>query len=165
MLCPPHRGPDAPWEDAVPWLSELGGHWDGELGDDGPIVAPHPTLPSASWCPGGCSAPWDRAGVMSGASTALTVLSSPVGLKVLKRGRSSSARSPVPERGEKWAGGSEASPGALSWPRAPSLPVGRWDVGGFRDHSLAEGHLHLVPPAMGLIALLLPGDPCSEKRR
>lgn len=70
---------------------------------------------------------------MLGPGLALAMLSSLMGLKVLKRGRWSSMGSPVPGSKEKWAQGSEASLGAPSWPCAPSLPMGHRHVGGFHD--------------------------------
>lgn len=76
------------------------------------LTSPYPTLPCLLWCPGGTSAPWGWMGVVLAAGLALAVLSSPRGLKVMKRGRSSSMGSPVPGKGEKKAQGREASSGA-----------------------------------------------------
>lgn len=85
--------------------------WDGEQDSCPGLMSVCPTLPCLL-CPGGSSAPWGWMGVVLGAGLALAVLSSPKGLKVVKRGRSSSMGSPVPGNGEKKAQGREASFGA-----------------------------------------------------
>lgn len=118
------------------------------------LVFPCPTLPCLLWCPGSSSAPWGWMGVVLGAGLDLAVLSSPKGLKVVKRGRSSSMGSPVPGSGEKKAQGREVSTacralqslgGSKTPPAGPAL-----------TNNLGKHHLHLVFPKLRFITLIPP---------